>query len=257
MLNKLYRRILPAPVREWLRPFVHPGVEIVRLHARRKAAGRVYSGPFAGMVLVPKGHFDLAALLGTYEKEIHPAFLRLRHRTFRRVLDVGSANGYYTVGAALWQPTAKVISWESEQSYHPVIRALAQANSVDHWIEVRGFCDHAELAAYGEDFHDALIKMDIEGYDPAAVPALREATILVEYHDNLVPDCADLLKARFCVTHRATDFVPRARTAADYPIGGAVRQNRLLTSAIAVAIHQGRESRVGRHGWLLLEPLTH
>lgn len=216
-------------------------------------------GPFKGMRLNPNEPARLPQLLGTYEVELHPAYDILKTRKFSKVLDVGAAIGYYAVGAALMFPEAEILCWESEEAeYHPQIESLARANGVRDRISVHGFCDLESMKAALSHLQSTLIIMDVEGYeavllDPVEVPSLRQATILVEYHDNVLPNCGAELEKRFGDSHEIRKFEPRHRTAEDFPLGG-VSDSEFLREAGRLVIIERPTWRAGRHGWLLMEP---
>ena len=260
MIKQIYQRVLPLALRNRLHPFIHPRVVFVEHCARRLARGVVQFGPFKGMKIPSDlGPSLIPVLLGTYELELHPAFERLKGRRFETILDVGGGVGYYAVGCALWQPHAKVVAWESDATYyHPKISSLARANGVSERIEVRGFCDTKQLQEFESAMPNAFLIMDTEGYeatilDPVAVPSLKQTTILVEYHDNLIGNCGAELQKRFESTHAITHFEPRHRTAHDYPIK-QISKNGLLRDSARLVITERPTWREGRHGWLLLEP---
>ncbi len=98
---------------------------------------------------------------------------------------------------------------------------------------------------------------DVEGYeeallDPAAVPALRSAWVLVEVHEFARPDVTNLLRQRFEPTHRVSHVWQTDRTHADYPFRGWF--TRLLPRAyVTYLVHEHRPARMS---WLWLEPQT-
>lgn len=257
MLRRIYQKVLPSSVRKRLTPALHPIVTALNWHARRRGDGSVQFGPFKGMRLVDPAS-PLLFLLGTYELELHPIFARLRDRGFTRVLDIGASGGYYAVGTALWPTTVDVVCWEGQNRYHPEISALARANGAEDRVHVRGFCDNAELIAAIKDPGSTLIIMDVDGYEISLlgadeVPALRGTTILVEFHPDVLLDCGTALEERFAETHNSTRYLPRHRSADDYPID-SVRNNAFLRPAAARAILDRPMWLEGLHGWLLFEP---
>jgi hypothetical protein len=180
---------------------------------------RVRSGPFAGLRYVgtsPNPHIG-PALLGTYELEIQPFMRRLLDGDFDVFVDIGAA--------------------------------VAQK------LEMRGFCDPAELAATLQPFRRPALLVDIEGYeaavlDPGLNPHLARTTMLVELHEHEQP-MAEILRARFAPTHAIEEVWTRPRTAEDLPARlGLARwffpNVRLLQFADET---RGREMR-----WWLLTP---
>src|SRR5215204_4418004 len=69
----------------------------------------VQEGPFAGMRYLSETRDPiLPKLVGSYEAEIQPWIRAAITQRYRRVIDVGCAEGYYAVGMALALPDAKI-----------------------------------------------------------------------------------------------------------------------------------------------------
>ena len=107
---------------------------------------------------------------------------------------------------------------------HPIIRHGAEANGVAARIRLAGRCDPIDLrhelnaAKRGRP----LVFIDAEGAEvhllnPAVVPELAFADVLVETHDSFIAGCTDLLLTRFAKTHNIETFVARPRVLSDYP----------------------------------------
>jgi hypothetical protein len=167
----------------------------------------VQSGPFAGLVLGAYGTEGGHAprLLGCYEQQLHPHLERLIARGFRRVVNIGCADGYYAVGLARRMPQAEVVARDTSPAAQAACAATAAANGVAARIAIGDEVGHAELAALAGP--DTWLVVDIEGaedalLDPAVVPALAHSTILVECHEGPRPGITQLLTARFAPTHR-------------------------------------------------------
>jgi hypothetical protein len=259
MFKKIYHRVLSPKMRDRIHPWIHPRMAYVGWRARRYAAGVVQAGPFIGMK-VPNtlGPHLVPLVLGTYELELRAAYKRLAGRQYSTVLDVGGGVGYYAVGVALWQPAAQVVVWEAEPSYHPLISDFAKENGVEDRVEIRGFCTIEELAPFQSAMESTLIIMDIEGYEafllePEALPGLTKATIIVEFHDNMMPDCGAKILDRFRDTHSHKRYEPRHRVPTDYPIE-SVASSALFRRQAALAVVERPTWLEGRHGWFLLEP---
>jgi len=254
-IRSVYHKLVPRFLRELVHPIVRPKVSLLRIHARYHSGGAVVSGPFAGLRFNNK-YFDLPKVLGTYEIEIHPVFERLRNRSFRTVVDVGAAEGYYAVGMLLWNKECSVIAYEGNTDYHESIRYLARANNVEHRLDLRGLCDETSLRGIGDELAEAFMIVDVEGYEktllnPETVPALRAATILVEVHDCFVEGCTETLRQRFSPTHHITSYTSRDRFVSEYPVASGLMQRGFMQSTVVKAIGDGRTEI---NGWLLLEP---
>src|SRR4051812_25100194 len=103
---------------------------------RRLSNGRVLGGPFKGMRYFPpyQGVGWRHRVLGTYEAEIHGAIERVVEQGFTRVINVGAAEGYYTVGFALRMPSVQVSSFELDPSKRDLATKLASMNGVSDRI---------------------------------------------------------------------------------------------------------------------------
>lgn len=169
----------------------------------------VQAGPFAGLVLGPRGTEGGHAprLLGIYERELHPQLERLIARGFARLVNIGCADGYYAVGLARRMPGTIVHAHDIDPKAREACAAMAAANGVAARIRIGGEVDHAALADLAGP--DTWLLVDIEGnedalLDPVAVPALRGATILVECHEGPRPGVTARMAARFAASHRVS-----------------------------------------------------
>lgn len=168
----------------------------------------VRHGPFKGMTY-RNDQFCCSAiapkLLGSYEREIHPWIERLLGQDWDGVVDVGCAEGYYAVGFAWRKPGIPVYAYDINETARAQCRALAEANGVADRIEIRSFCDAAELGRLvnGRRF---LVIADCEGYEkelftPANREALARADVLVEVHDFMDLTITPHLRSLFAETH--------------------------------------------------------
>lgn len=252
-LRNLARSIVPGWMRTWranrFRSRVARVTELVVAHAD----GVVGGGPFRGMRYLDRSHCSQLApkLLGTYEMELRgilEEFLALRPD---RIVDVGAAEGYYAVGLLRLAPERRVVAFEAEAAARTALQELASLNGVSNRLEVRGWCDAEALRATLTGASRPLVIMDIEGaerevLDPATVPQLRGAFVLVELHPHLVPDVRERLSERFRGTH-GVRFIPAvARSASSLPPGTPFGHRDLLAAAW--------EGRPDGQGWLWMTP---
>jgi SAM-dependent methyltransferase len=166
----------------------------------------VASGPFQGMHYVQESHGSrlLPKLIGSYESCLHTIIAELAAMQPAVVVDVGCAEGYYAVGLARLLPNAVVFAFDTDPAAQDACRRLAVLNGVDRRVMVGGYCGHAALSALRLD--GAALICDCEGYelellDPAVIPGLARAFILVELHDWLIPELSQTLYSRFAGTH--------------------------------------------------------
>jgi hypothetical protein len=252
-----YRR-LPDSVRRPLRALLTPRWQLAAFLVRHAARQRAVAGPFRGMRLelspLSSRHL-LGYILGSQELELRAAIDAIVERGYRTILNVGAADGYYAVGLALRAPHARVEAFEALPELHPVIARTALANDVADRVAIRGACTADLLRTRLDDAEGpALVLMDIEGgevelLDPAAVPELASADILVETHDAFVADATATLVRRFHDTHRITRYTARPRVLNDFPPDFLPRLRRWFPS---LAVELMNERRTGRQRWLLL-----
>jgi predicted O-methyltransferase YrrM len=175
-------------------------------------AGMRYNADAAGSVLGPK-------LIGSYEREVVPWIEAAVAAGYRRILDIGCAEGYYAVGFALRLPEAEILGFDLDLAALDMCRKHARLNGVEGRVKLEARCTHErmqELLATR-----ALIFCDIEGaerelLDPVLAPALRGADIIVETHDFRSPGITAELVERFRTTHGIEIVAATRRNVADY-----------------------------------------
>jgi hypothetical protein len=215
--------------------------------------GTIISGSFRGMKHIPSptpGNY-LPKLLGTYEMELAPATERILAMGVDVAINVGGAEGYYSVGLAWRNPRLRVVSFETKTPMRHLLNQLADLNGVRGRVDSRGACDPSELKRVLEGPKRPVVFCDCEGYEdvllrPGEVPALKRAVILVETHDPFCPGVSGRLRERFASTHAIEEFRGRARVAADLPTGVP------LTGADAMLAME--EDRSFQPLWFLMIP---
>lgn len=172
--------------------------------------GRVQTGPFKGMVIVPKtswGDGDTAAkLLGVYEDELHPWIEDAVAAKPDLVLNIGCAEGYYAVGLCRLLPNVAAMAIDiniaaknatAENLMANVINGLdVMINKIDcAWLEDRCLLPEHPLIVMDCE------SSELELLDIDKVPSLAKARIIVECHDCQTAGITDTLIQRFSATH--------------------------------------------------------
>jgi hypothetical protein len=215
MIASLLRKIVP----ERFRPIGY------LTHLTRERTGcRVRAGSFAGLRYVSNsvGSAYLPKLLGIYERELSAQVESICSSKPRLIVDIGAAEGYYAIGLARRNPQALIVAFEMESRGQSTLREMAGLNNVADRVEIRGKCEAPDLVAALGGTPAPVVVCDVEGYeekllDPQAVPALRQAFILVELHDFIIPGITKKLKERFGATHRIEHIWQQPRSRADFP----------------------------------------
>jgi hypothetical protein len=202
---------------------------------------RVARGPFAGM-LYPRRRGDIvhtAKLLGAYEVEAQAAIERLAARRPTCIVNVGSGDGYYTVGLARKVEDAEVWAVDPDPLAQRACRDTAERNGVAARLRYairldvpaleqvllgtsRTSATHAPSPGTTRARHRNLCLVDCEGYeddllDPAGAPSLAHADLLVETHDFARAGVTERLAARFARTHDVERLEIAARDPHAFP----------------------------------------
>lgn len=175
------------------------------------ADGKVAAGIFAGMKYPEfKSHGSslLPKLLGTYEKELTPCFETAFSRDYSTIVDVGCAEGYYTVGLALKFPQAKVHAFDIAEKARALCKGMAEANGVAERVVIGGECSAETLAKF--DFGKrGLVILDCEGAErhlvsEANLANFKNCDLLIELHDMVDRSISGYIKNLFAATHKIT-----------------------------------------------------
>lgn len=174
-----------------------------------RTQAQVQTGPFQGMRIVPHymwGDGDTAAkLMGVYEDELHAW---IEHSIDQRpscVINVGSAEGYYSVGMARRLPGVPVLAVDLE----PRAAVYVQENAAANNIKLEAIIETV-TAQWLQDRCQAesrpLLILDCEGaeaelLDPKTAPALSKALIMVECHNCIIAGITNDIRDRFAATH--------------------------------------------------------
>jgi hypothetical protein len=251
-------RLLPDGIRRPLRALLMPRWQFAAFLVRHAARRRAVAGPFRGMriALSPlSSRHLLGYILGSQELELREAIDSIIARSYRTIVNIGAADGYYAVGLAMRSPSARVEAFEALPEFHPLIARTAAANGVADRLSTGGACTREVLRARLAAAEDStLILMDIEGgevelLDPQAVPQLARSDILVETHDAFVADATATLIDRFRSTHDIACYAARPRVLGDFPPDFLPRLRRWFP---ALAVELMNERRTGQQRWLML-----
>lgn len=182
------------------------------------SAETVLNGPFQGMKY-PYHHW--CKLLGSYEDELHGVLEQICRTGYGQIINIGAAEGYFTVGLARRLPGAKVISYELDGALSRVGQEIAELNQVRPRITFRGGCRLADLQQTDYS-RRTLIVCDCDTYElellkPDKAPGLQQCDLLVETHDYMRAGITDELRRRFAGTHRLTVIKEQRKDAGRYP----------------------------------------
>jgi len=178
----------------------------------------VLAGPFRGMKYVRRstGSTIVPKLIGSYEMELGPWLREVCSRDYRVVIDVGCAEGYYAIGLARSLLSAAVYAFDIDPLARRLCSQMARLNGVANRVKVFGECTTKLL---NEILVPAsLVVSDCEGAEESLLdlnqaPSLREADIIVELHDHLLPGETQRFMDRFAATHTIALVTQQERAA--------------------------------------------
>ena len=246
---------MPMLVRDLLRWVLRPRQRFLFGRLRARSDDCVMSGPFAGMRLMERP--AAPELLGSYEHELRDVVCELGAMPFTTIVNVGARYGYYAIGLARLNPRARVLAFDGDAEAHAVAAAAVRANGVAERVTVGGFADIAVLTAALGVGDGVLVACDIDGgevalLDPAAVPALTRATILVECHGPPESASEPVMVMRFLPTHDVRRIATEERVLAHLPPGVAEPWRSRMPRSLE-ALMQEHRTRLPQ-SWLLLTP---
>lgn len=208
-------------IRKRWREYRDRKLQAIADHVRSRCSLTVQSGPFRGMVYAAGDMIaEVSRLLGCYEMELHGIIDGLLKNNYTRVIDVGSAEGYYAVGFAMRLPGAKVYAFESDPAIASLSREMARANGVSDRVTVAGECTSEILRELTKE--PALVMCDCEGCElellrPDLVPGLVRCDLLVELHDFIQAGIGQAVLQRFAASHHIVTAESGPRDPSVYP----------------------------------------
>lgn len=242
-------------LRTEFRRYLSPRAYLGRL-LKRRSGMQVLRGPFQGMHYVQDGHGSayLPKLIGTYEREINGPIEEVIAGDHDLLVDVGAAEGYFAVGLAM-RSEAPVVAYEMSSRGRGLATELADKNGVSDRIDLRGECTADALEDVLKEAQRPFVLVDVEGAEaqllnPASVPSLRNAKVLVEIHEFARPGISASLMRLFDATHEIQVFWEEERSAEEFPYSTPL--SRLMPKRYlqrAVEEHRGH-----KQSWLWMTP---
>ncbi len=164
----------------------------------------VLGGPFKGMNFlnsVSEGCY-VPKLLGNYESELHDYISRIIKSKPDIIINVGSAEGYYSVGMKMLLPKTEVYAFDIDKNAQEKCKELSAINGVS--INVEGEFQSHML----EDFRDKKIffMCDIEGDEINLINAenihlYKNCEVCIELHYSNRTHNKDKIPSIFEKTH--------------------------------------------------------
>ena len=183
--------------------------DLAELKSKLRQSKTVLNGPFKGMKYLDynneNGDAIYKKILGSYETELHQITETLAAKDYTEILDVGSAEGYYVVGMALKNKTAKIYAYDTEEKCRALCAELAKRNNVEDRITLRSTLTPEKLKDFKFTGKNLIIS-DCEGYEKVLfntsnLSNLSQSDILIEVHDFNDIEISTYLKNLLSKTH--------------------------------------------------------
>lgn len=252
-MKSIFRKILPKRFLQ---------TELLKKKVLAGWQKRILDGPFKGMLYVDSsiGSAFIPKILGTYELELEGVIANIVESPPDHLLNLGAAEGYYTVGFARALPQAMITSWEVKEEGRNLTRQLAEVNGVEaSRLNIQGFCSVSDFRNFlGKIPQDCsiLVLADIEGgeamlLDPEVIPRLRDCAFLIELHEFRVPGVTNVLIDRFSSTHSIKKIDAVARKFSDWPDDFNSAKSAAWNGTKVALMNERRPSGMA---WLYLMP---
>ena len=161
-------------------------------------------------------------IIGSYEAELTASLLQLMALNPKRVINIGSAEGYYAVGLAYKYINLEVIAVDPSIQAEKYLKQLSIQNNVQERVK---FIRYLSFDALDKLIikSQTLLLVDCEGSEigylnPQRVPNLKYCNILVETHDFVHPSITQNLIGRFEKTHTIETISQQNRDHRNFPI---------------------------------------
>lgn len=217
--------------------------------------GVVAAGPFAGMSIDTRTSWGDGALipklLGCYEAEVIDALVGLKERAFDIVINIGCAEGFYSVAAARFLGIPRSVAVDLDPEARAATLRNAEANGAAAQVETRDHLDAAGLADLVAETPNALVISDCEGFEldlfaPETIAALGHAVCLIECHDFAGRAVLATLSERFGASHDLQVITEGPRDPNRFPV---LRKLDSLERWLAISEHRPETMH-----WLLAVP---
>jgi hypothetical protein len=176
----------------------------------------VLDGSFEGMKYCKDAcvSFPPSKRMGSYECELADVVGHIVSSNYDRIVDVGSAEGYYAVGLLTKTKSSLMFAYETTPGDRRWLLQNAQLNGVSDRLSIGEFCTPEVLQSIIQP--RTFVFSDCEGYEDVLFnlkkcPSLASTDMLIECHDDTVPGITKKLQKIFADTHNVVRIMPQPR----------------------------------------------
>jgi len=169
---------------------------------------QVKYGPFKGLKYPELAGFGselYPKLLGCYEVELFNCLERIRPNNYKKIVNIGCAEGYYAVGLGLMFEESIVYAYDLAERARALCTAMGKENGIEGRLNVFSKCTANTLNKL--DFGErSLIVCDCEGFEielfkKEVMDNIKNCDILIELHDFINPEISSKMLPLFKATH--------------------------------------------------------
>ncbi|MES2622910.1 MAG: hypothetical protein V4576_00710 [Patescibacteria group bacterium] len=167
----------------------------------------VIEGPFKGLKYVTSavGSSFVHKLAGYYEAVLIPYVEEVKKLNIQHILDIGSAEGYYTTGFGRIFPNASISAFEMDEQGRKLTQEMYTLNGLTNPLSIQSEANNTNIVPEIKD--NTLLICDCEGAEKTILDIADKnlfskiAYGIIELHDELVPGCKEAVNSYFKDTH--------------------------------------------------------
>jgi hypothetical protein len=194
--SSLFQRVAAVRSRRWQLRYLKQAGFLDQVSQYIEEHGTIIqSGPFAGMIYPMESaanRWSVPKLLGSYESELHPFLKIVEKRKYDSIIDIGSAEGYYSSGLArMFQ--VPVYAYDPEPYEKGFAAKMSERNGVANLIKMSDLFTVDDMPRFAD--MRSLVICDCEGFEevlfrPDTLDLTRNWDLIIELHgtaDKILP----------------------------------------------------------------------
>jgi hypothetical protein len=211
-------------------------LSMIRQKASVKFINRTYNnheviikgGPFKGMKYIFPLQIDtvyIPKLLGSFESELHPFIEEVCLKNYKKIINIGTAEGYYAAGLAVRNPDTEIFGFEENERMKNLFLKTALINNVADRLNIKGKCSSNNLSKLLSSVKSGFIICDCEGCEfdllnPEKIKELKNFDFIIEIHElnRHNPTAFQIMQSRFYRTHNIININVQKRNPENYKL---------------------------------------
>ena len=217
----------------------------------------VLAGPFKGLRYPEVRAFGSAIypkIVGSYESFLNPVIEKVIDMNISDIIQIGSAEGYFTIGLSMRMPNANIYSYETDSTARDYQKSMAQYNGIGSNLKILELCTPGTLAEAKFE-RSGLVICDCEGCEKTMFSDLNKENLrswylIVETHSMVDLTIPEILRMHFADTHEIKTVLSED----DYVKAGSFMTPEIKELDIATRKRLVTEYRANIQEYLILSP---